>query len=100
MKRLSWFTAGVITGAVGLYLWMLYEIYSKPVLPTVVEVDSNGYVIEFDDELIVAAKQNFEVISKSLDRFDEWDKWDSASAHDWQGFERSLDDAQPITRLL
>jgi hypothetical protein len=85
MKRLSWFTAGVITGAVGLYLWMLYQIYGKAALPQPVK-----------DELIVAAKQNFEAISKSLDRFDEWDKWDSASAHDWQGFEKSLDDTQPI----
>ena len=35
MKRILWFVFGVITGAVALYLWVLYEIYSKPVLPTV-----------------------------------------------------------------
>ena len=75
-SRLGWFVFGVITGAIGLYLWMLYQIYSKPVLPTTnTEKHKIDFVLDFRDwgnpvgyrYLEGCLDQNCETISEALD---------------------------------
>jgi len=103
-SRLGWFVFGVITGVVGVFI---YQVFGKPVLPKVegceidlvIDFDKLAEAVRTDKKPLYASDFSKPVEPKLppgyewLDRFDEWD---SASAHDWQGFERSLDDIQPI----
>ena len=69
MKHALCFIAGIAVGVIAVFV---YQVFGKPVEPKL----PPGY--------------------EWLDLLDRFDEWDSASAHDWQGFERSLDDIQPI----
>jgi hypothetical protein len=48
MKRLIPFLLGVTFGIFVTIARFYYDVFSKPVLPSVVEVDSNGYVVSED----------------------------------------------------
>lgn len=89
-SRLGWFTTGVITGVVGVFL---YQVLGKPALPKV-EKCKLDFWAEYDppETFYPAVRGRIADISW----MDKLEPAPPEPVDDWYAFEQSFDDTQPV----